>query len=162
MKRKNNILFGYSCTPSCGFYGVDDGGFSIEIDKKGMLVYKTYLFDSIEQTRTIINLSSNTTYRIRKILKKHADIIKKLNTHLDNASDDGVCNQFVFAGKEITAWNIEFTDEAVMAEENPNYYHEFAHNIKQENTVLQIFELVVNELINERIELNVEEINLSV
>ncbi|MGN0604839.1 MAG: hypothetical protein ACI4I2_12765 [Oscillospiraceae bacterium] len=46
-----DVLFGYSCTPSYGYYGKDDGGFSIEIYPDGKLIHKTYIFDGIEKNR---------------------------------------------------------------------------------------------------------------
>lgn len=154
---KDNILFGYSCTPACGFFK-DEGGFSIEIDKNGILIYKTYLFDFIEQTRTTIKLPLKTIYKVHEIMKKKAFIIQQLNTQLDNDSDDGVCNRFIFDGKEIVAWNIEFTNEAWTARKNPSYYQEFETNIKQENEVVKTFKLIAKVLKKNGIVLTLDKI----
>lgn len=44
MRNIEKILFGYYNCPSCGYFGVDDGGFSIDIFPDGKLNYTTYIF----------------------------------------------------------------------------------------------------------------------
>lgn len=163
MKRQKHILFGYSCTPSCGFYGKDDGGFSIEVDTSGILVYKTYLFDFIEQTKRTIVLSSNTTNRIKNILKNNIKTIENFNKQLNNDSYDGSCNRFIFSGKEIISWNIQFTNIWfiwLLAIINLDYYKKHVNNIKQKNAVLHIFKLIANVLESEGIRLTLDKIVL--
>ncbi len=156
MKRQDNILFGYSCTPSYGFYAEDDGGFSVEIDINGVVTYKTYFFDFIEQTRSTIKLSPNTIKRIRNILENHAETIENLNNQLNNGSYDGLCNRFIFSGKEIISWNIQFIHIWLAIIVNPDYYKKYVNEIKQENTVLYIFKLITKVLKHEGIKLTLD------
>lgn len=153
MNKKENILFGYSCTPSCGAYEEDDGGFSIEIDYDGNVVYKTYLFDLIEKTKQAYHLSQETTDKIAQILNKNESIIEKLDNHLDNNSCDGDYNKFILSDKEITAWNISYTDIPLLTITNPKYCKEYFSNIKQENSVIKIFNSIAKELSSEGITL---------
>lgn len=160
MKESEKILFGYSCTPSCGFEGENDGGFSIELDINGILLYKTYLFDFIEQTRSTTQLSAKTVKGITDILERYTKIIARLSPNLNNGSCDGYCNQFIFSGKEIVSWNIQYTNR-LTAVANPVYYIEYGRNIKQENTVLSIFELITEKLKYEGITLALNKVCFS-
>lgn len=149
MNKKRDILFGYSCTPAWGLNGIDPGGFSIEIDRSGLIKYKTYIFDCIEQKERTAQLSLNTIQKINTILENNAAIIKKIKRYLDNGSCDGVCNQFNFAGKVITAYNISLSNEESLLKYNFEYYEVYVKNIKQENIVTSIFNIIVNELQDE-------------
>lgn len=70
-----NVLFGYMCVPTEGLFGEDDGGFSLEVLTNGRLVYKTYIFSEIENTRIesqIITLRSIRNINdFRKAPKEH-------------------------------------------------------------------------------------------
>lgn len=160
MKEPEHILFAYSCTPSCGFSKEDDGGFSVEINSNDILVYKTYLFDCIEQTRITMKLSPLTKKEIERILERNAKAIENLSSRLDNGSDDGCSNRFIFSGKEIVSWNIKFTNERLLAVIAPAYYQKYINSIRQENTVLHIFKLVSKNLKHEGVKLTLDNVVL--
>ena len=112
-KRKNfsEIMFGYMDTPSYGCFGEDDGGFSIAIYPDGRLVYKTYIFDEIEKTIREFKINSNSVERILEVLTTYEKEIYAFDDHIDNGSCDGDGNFFIFNGKRIITWNIEYSDE---------------------------------------------------
>jgi len=140
MEKKTKILFGYSCTPTYGLTGVDDGGFSIEVDENGKCTYKTYWFPNQERTTETVVLSKVTVEKIKTFLKKNEKCIKRIDENLDNKSCDGEFNRFIFAGKEIQALNIE--------------------NAGQEKKVLQLFYSVAEELKGEGIMLSLREVKI--
>ena len=74
----SDILFGYMNTPSFGEEG-DDGGFSIAIYPNGQLIYKTYIFDEIEDTRWEIELDLETVKDISKVLSFYKQEINELD-----------------------------------------------------------------------------------
>lgn len=141
MEKKTKILFGYSCTPTYGLTGVDDGGFSIEVDENGKCTYKTYWFPNQGRTTETFDLPKITVEIIKTILKKNEKCIKRIDENLDNKSCDGEFNRFIFAGKEIQALNIE--------------------NAGQEKKVLQLFYSVAEELKEEGIVLSLQKVKFS-
>lgn len=149
MNKNKDVLFGYLCGPVWGLGGIDPGGFSIEIDKCGLIKYTTYIFDGIEKDAISFQLSLTTIKKINTILDNNSTIIKKIKRNLDNGSCDGVFNQFNFAGKLITAYNISFSDEESLLKYNPDYYKIYVKNIRQENIVVNIFNAIANELQDE-------------
>lgn len=155
MHSKENILFGYSCTPSYGCFGMDDGGFSVEIHSDGSLWHKTYIFDMKEKTKSEHAISEKTIKKINEILNKNSAVIKNFFEHISNGSLDGSCNRFVFLGKEIISWNVDRCDEEEVKERNPQYYNKYISVIKQENLMLDIFEQIVAVLKTEGIDLKI-------
>ena len=149
MEKETNVLFGYSCTPAWGLYGIDPGGFSIELDISGLVRYKTYIFDLILQRQRIVQLSPRTVEKINEILNNNRDNIKKIGKYLDNGSCDGVCNRFNFMGKVITGYNVSFSDEESLSKYNPEYYAARIKNIRQENAVSIIFNSIAIEMQDE-------------
>ena len=63
-----NVIFGYAFTPNEGCYGVDDGGFSVELYEDGAFVHKTYVFDFLEKTRKEYAITSDIVEKIKKAL----------------------------------------------------------------------------------------------
>lgn len=158
MDTKEKILFGYSCTPSCGIEEEDYGGFSFEIDYYGNIVYKTYLFDLIEKTKQTYLLSQETTDKIVQILNNNASIIEKLDNNLNNNSCDGNCNKFIFSDKVITAWNIVDMNILFLMITNPKYCKEYFNNIKQEKNIIKLFNSITKVLSSEHITLTLHNV----
>ena len=145
-RKFNNILFGYITVPSCGTFGEDDGGFSIDIYPDGKLIYKTYIFDKIEKNKIIYALSEETINAIKEILLTYSKDIYFFNEYTDNGSDDGDCNIFIFLGKRVISWNIDYYDENKLKENESKYYKKYINAIIQENIMLEIFEKISNIL----------------
>lgn len=139
---ENVIVFGYACTPSCGFFGKSDGGFSVDITNSGELIYKTYIFDHNEVSRKSYVFPKDAIDKIGQILLTKQEVISTIDSRLDNGSCDGACNRFVIDGKEIISWNISRTDVKELKKRNPSYYQEFKKNVMQENSVLDLFDSV--------------------
>ena len=114
----SDILFGYMITP---FYGADgdDGGFSIVIYPNGKVIYKTYIFSEIEETRREYELDLDTVKNISKGFSFYEQEINKLDDEIDNGSLDGCEYIFIFNGKKIITRNIQYLDEDEMKELDP-------------------------------------------
>ena len=102
-------VFGYSFKPACGCRGKTNGGFFVTVDNKGTLVYKTYLFDTIEQTKTIIQMSEQAFNSLKYALKQYAPTIQELPNRVDRPVYDGDINTFVFNDKSIETANMIHT-----------------------------------------------------
>ncbi len=140
------ILFGYKLAPSYGRFGKDDGGFSIAIYPDGKAIYKTYIFADIDKSQKLYSLSNNAIEKIKVIWDGYKTEIDNFQEHTNNGSCDGDGNFFIFNGKQITTWNIEFADENELKTNNPNYYFEYLSVIKQENMMLLIFSKIIEIL----------------
>lgn len=135
----SNVLFRYMDVPSCGWVGEDDGGFSIDIYPNGDLIYKTYIYDEIEKTRTIFEIDSKSIEQIMKVLATYEQSINQMDEYLDNGSDDGDENIFIINGKKIITWNIEYSDENELKKTNQKYYEKYLSVIRQEKILLEVF-----------------------
>lgn len=160
MKDYSQILFGYLLTPSYGFFGIDDGGFSVAIYPDARLVHKTYVFSQREKTRTEYLLPDEVIYQIRAIMEDYTPEIAVFDEHVSNGSLDGYGNFFVLNGKHIISWNIELNDEEEVRKKNPDYYHEYLPVMQQENTMLFIFYEVIEILEKIGIKLNLHEVEI--
>lgn len=156
-KNYSDILFGYLLTPSYGFFGMSDGGFSVAIYPDGRLVYKTYVFDRREKTRTEYLLPDEVIEQITAVMEEYAPEIADFDEHISNGSLDGDGNFFVFGGKHVISWNIELNDEEEVRKKNPEYYHEYLPVMQQENTMLFIFYEIIEILEKVGIKLNLHE-----
>ena len=156
----SDILFGYMNTPFFGEDG-DDGGFSIAIYPDGKLIYKTYLFGEIEETRREFKLNLETVKDISKGFSFYKQEINELDDEIDNDSLDGCENIFIFNGKKIITRNIQYLDEDEMKEFDPEYYKEYLPVIKQQNMIIEIFAMVSVLLEIQGIDLLLHEVNFN-
>lgn len=150
-------LFGYSNVPACGWYGEDDGGFSIAVHEDGTVIYKTYLFDMLPQTKTVYQVTDGTVSAIKAFLQKRDKTIQAFSSHLDNGTYDGEGNYFVFNGKEIIVWNIHYT--------NPLFFMLMGNYLpaaKQENRLLSLFFKVAKILKRDGIDLSLDQVSFSI
>ena len=156
----SDILFGYMITP---FYGADgdDGGFSIVIYPNGKVIYKTYIFSEIEETRREYELDLDTVKNISKGFSFYEQEINKLDDEIDNGSLDGCEYIFIFNGKKIITRNIQYLDEDEMKEFDPEYYKEYLPVIKQQNMIIEIFAMVSVFLETQGIDLILNEVNFN-
>lgn len=166
MDKKGNdndkdILFGYFCVPSCGWFGEDDGGFSIAIYEDSRLIHKTYIFDCIDKTETEYKISKNSIDAIKILIRKYQNDIDTFDENLDNGSCDGEGNFFIFNGKRIITWNIEYIDENELKIINPDHYEEYLPVVRQENKLLLLFFKIIEVLEKDGIELNLYEVNFN-
>ena len=106
------------------------------------MIYRTYKFDHIEVAKKSYPISPDAVGKIQHILGGDEALIANLNPRLDNGSCDGCCNRFVFNGKEIISWNISKSDIEELKKRNHPYYREFKENVEQENSVLELFDLI--------------------
>ena len=155
----DNVLFGYMCVPTEGLFGEDDGGFSLEVLTNGRLVYKTYIFSEIENTRIESQISPSALYEISMILEKHQKNIKSFKKILNNGSCDGYGNYFIFFGKQYITWNISFKNEIATKILNPIFYKRYKSVIRQENQLLRIFADIAAVLGQQGIHLKIEEVS---
>ena len=158
---ESEILFGYMNTPSYGCFGEDDGGFSIDIYPDGKLIYKTYIFDMIEKTKRELKLDFESIENIVTVLSTYEKDIATFDEHIDNGSCDGNGNFFIFNGKRIITWNIEYFDEDEIKKLNPKYYEEYLPMIKQQNLMIEIFARVSEILKKQGINLRIYEVNFN-
>ena len=161
MRNIEKILFGYYNCPSCGYFGVDDGGFSIDIFPDGKLNYTTYIFDKKEKTRQEYMLSVKTIDKIKKVLDENKAVIESFDEHTDNGSCDGNGHFFVFYGKEFITWNIEYHDEDELRKSNQPYYNEYINVIRQENKMIIIFSKITEILEDEGMYLNLHTVSFN-
>lgn len=151
-----NILFGYSCTPACGFIGEDDGGFSIAVYKDGRLIYKTYIYSNIDKTEIEYKISESSIAAIKKIMKKNRMIIDVLDEFIDNGTCDGSCNCFVFNGTQVTTWNIEPYESIIM------YSLKYRSVYYQERKIRSLFFKISKILRSEGVNLNLYDVSFTV
>ena len=151
----SNILFGYMNVPSFGLFEEDYGGFSIDIYTDGKLIYKTYIFEEIEKTKTEYSLPAKIISAIKKVISDYSEYIYAFNEHTDNGSEDGEGNFFIFAGKRVITWNIDYCNENDFIKNNPEYYKKYIQAIKQENLMLIIFEKISEILKTQGIDLKI-------
>lgn len=159
-KDYSEILFGYLLTPSYGFFGMSDGGFSMAIYQDGRLVHKTYIFDQREKTREEYLLPDEVIEQIKAVMKEYASEIADFEEHISNGFLDGDGNFFVFGGKHVISWNIELNDEEEVRKKNPEYYREYLSVMQQENTMLFIFYEIIEILEKIGIKLNLHEVEI--
>ena len=160
-KDYSGIIFGYMDTPSYGCFGEDDGGFSVSIYPDGRLIYKTYIFDEIEKTKTEIRLLDGIVDEIKAVLEENQNDIDGFDYHIDNCSCDGDGNFFIFNGKRIITWNIDYCDEDELKKINPDYYKEYLPVVKQQNKMIIIFAKISEILEKQGIDLKIYEVNFS-
>ncbi len=156
-----DILFGYSCVPSCGFYGEDDGGFSVAVYADGRLVHKTYIFYDIDKTTAEYKISDTSVSKIKKLMEKYQTDIDAFDEHLNNGSCDGSGNFFVFNGKQIITWNITCVGKGELWK---IYRHDLNKHLsveKQETGIIFLFVAVTKILKSDGVTLDLHEVNFS-
>ena len=157
-KNCSDILFGYFNGPACGFFGMDDGGFSVDVYESGKVIYKTYIFDQTVKTETEYKISKDAVIAIRSLMEKYQTNIDSFDDNIDNGSCDGSANFFIFGGKRIITWNIEYYDENELKKKNPSYYKGYLSAIRQENQILLIFNAVTEILKSSGINLDLSKV----
>ena len=157
---ENNVIFGYAFTPNEGCFGIDDGGFSVELYEDGTFVYKTYIFDLQEKTRNEYMIAAENVEKIKKFLIEILVDLENFPNHIGNGSCDGYCSTFSILGKEITDYIIEDTDIDEIKTENPKYYEEYKEVIDWESFLLYVLAMVSAYLFNENIELSIEDVKI--
>lgn len=156
-KDSGDILFGYSNVPACGDYEEEDGGFSIAVYEDGTVIHKTYLFPEITKTETAYKVTEGSVNAIKTLLKKRQKIIQAFSSHLDNGTYDGEGNYFIFNGKEVITWNIQYT--------NPLFFLLRGKDLpvaKQENRLLALFFTVAKILRRDGIDLALDQVSFSI
>lgn len=123
----------------------DDDGFSITIYSNGNLLYREFETESIEVKFKEFTLPYNTIKQVYKRIKETN--IEEVPESLDNGSNDGNSNRFVFYNrKKILAWNI--IDEEYKPERlDKDYLKEYGENYYYECQVIKIFNAIVDELL---------------
>ena len=160
-KNHKDILFGYFNGPSCGFFGMDDGGFSVDVYENGKVIYKTYIFAQTVKTETEYKISKDAVAAIRSLMEDHQTDIDSFDENIDNGSCDGSGNFFIFNGKEIITWNIDHSDEDELKQNNLSYYNRYLSAIRQENKILLIFDKAVKILKSSGINLSLENVSFN-
>ncbi len=153
------ILFGYLCTPACGWQGKDDGGFSVAVYADGRLVHKTYIFCDIDKTTTEYKISDVSVSKIKALLEKYQADIDAFDEHLNNGSCDGEGNFFVFHGKEIITWNIRHVSVWKLRMFNRDYYKEYLPVVRQENKILLLFFAAAKILKKDGVRLSLDKVS---
>lgn len=139
-----DILFGYYMTPSWGYFGKSDGGFSVEIYANRQIIYKTYIFDRREKTRDDFLLSEAAINKIKKLYKDNQNEIINLDEFYDNNVLDGVGYFFTFCEKKIITWDIYCVDE-----KNHNMQYkdtDYLDKIQKQKFILYMFKNIVKIL----------------
>lgn len=156
-KEKSKIIFGYMNTLAYGRYGEDDG-FSVFVYPDGKLVYKTYIFSEVEKTKTELKLSDDIVKEIIAVLEENERDINDFDNDIRNGSWDGGCNKFIFSGKEILTWNIEYHNEDELQKRSPDYYKRYLKVIRQQNKILILFSKLSYILEKQGIDLRIYEV----
>ena len=148
------ILFGYSYLPLYGRSG-DDGGFSIVVYRDGRLIHKTYIFSEIDNTTTEYQISEDSIFAIKALMQQERETIGTFDNCRNSC--DGSENSFIFDGKQIIIWNIDYTNPSLLAscEEKSRLI------LKQHNKILSLFFKVTKILQNDGIDLDIHEVNFT-
>lgn len=151
-----DVLFGYWCVPSYGYFGKGDGGFSVKVYADGRIVHNTYIFSRIVKTETEYKISKDSVAAIETLMEEYQTDIDSFDEHLDNGSCDGMGNFFIFNGKQIITWNIDlgYADEDELKKNNPSYYEKYLPVVKQENGILLLFSKITKILKKNGVNLN--------
>lgn len=161
-KYYRDIMFGYMHSPEFNFVG-EDGGFSIAIYPDGRFIHKTYITDFIddfEKTKKEIMLSEELVREISIVLHEYENEIAGFRRNLDNGSEkeNGNGYYFVFNGKRVFTWNIEYRDEEQLKKEKPEHYRNDLSVIRQENVMINIFQKISQLLRRAGIDLNLSSV----
>lgn len=149
-----DIVFSYQLGPVSGKEG-DDGGFSIQIYGNGKLKVCTYKFYETINSIQVFKMSRKEVGMVYRIIRKYREELKEVPMRLDNGSQDGEINEFVFFGYEqIVAWNIKTTVPQAVMIKNHTYYQEYKENMKYENVVLKVFREICKYLKKQEIYLD--------
>ena len=153
---KDMKIFSYRTEPLNGMEG-DDGGFSIELYGNGNLRYCVYrLFDDIRLLQ-MFKVSKEAVYDIYGIIEKARKRLEQVPQKLDNGSEDGMLNEFLFSDFSwVTAVNIQEVFVKGMILTNYQYYQQYKENMKHENTVLGVFEEICKVLKSAGVELSLD------
>lgn len=151
-----DILFSYYMTPSYGFFGKSDGGFSVEIYSNRQIIYKTYVFDEIEKTRNNYLLSQAAIENIKKLYKDNQNEILSLDESYDNDILDGVGYFFTFCNKKIITWDIDSVNEKYIKKiYNKQYIDDtYVNNLEKQRFILYMFKKITKILKIEGFTLN--------
>jgi hypothetical protein len=159
-KRKNkykDVLFGYCNEPTYGLKG-EFVGHSFIIYNNGIGLYTTYITGIGKDKEEIFEISQEAVKKIESILNQYKNDIDTLETNLYNGSCDGSFNVFIFNGKKIETLNINYVDEEKVKRDNPKYYEGYKDVILQENKIMDIFTEICEILEEEKIKLNLHEV----
>ena len=135
-------LFGFRTRPTYGMIDNDNGGFSISISNNGILEYKKYNIIQHTKGEVTKQLSTNSINEIIDILSIFQSELNKIPSTLDNNSDDGQLQQFIFNTKEINILNLNTT--------NGNSFEKLIYNVfksicnilkKNENIELSLLDI---------------------
>ena len=139
---KKEVIFGYECFPACIEAEGEDDGFSFLILYDGENICKRYKCNGKVKSISKYKVSKKVIDRIEKTITAYNVEINTLDEDIDNGSYDGCGNKFVFYDKEILTWNIEYHDEKKVQRKNPQYYNKYEKSMRQENTLLLIFDQI--------------------
>ena len=153
---KDMKIFSYRTEPLNGMEG-DDGGFSIELYGNGNLRYCVYrLFDDIRLLQ-MFKVSREAVYDIYGIIEKARKRLERVPQKLDNGSEDGMLNEFLFSDFSwVTAVNIQEVFVKGMILTNYQYYQQYKENMKHENTVLGVFKEICKVLKSAGVEISLD------
>ena len=157
---KKEVLFGYKYFPSYIEAEDEDDGFSILILNDGKVVCKRYICNGKVRSISKYKVSKKTIDHIEKIITAYSEEINTFDEHIDNGSFDGYGNKFLFYDKEILTWNIEYCDEKKVQSKNPQYYNKYERVIRQENTLLLIFDQIRKALRRQGVFLKTDNIKI--
>ena len=150
------MLFGYRKYPSSGYYGEDDGGYSIDIFSDGIVEIKSYIFSNQEKSCDIYTIDKKSIQNIRDIINLQQLEIDEIPNILDNGSCDGEGYSFTFKDKRIECWNIAYYDIEEVKKQNIEYFNEYQENMKYENMIIDIFSRIIKVLIPSCIKLDIQ------
>lgn len=143
-----SIILGYRIS-GCWGYELDPGGWSFVSYRKGTVRFKTYLLNGKVTSSSQIKLPVSVMDEIYQVLQQKWNIIERLPAETNNHSCDGSYHSFNFLGKKISSLNISrYPEEKIKEAESQGLMDaEYAKTMRNENTVLDIFEMVVPILV---------------
>lgn len=120
------------------------GGTSIAVYSNGDVVKCEYDFGDDEPIeRIVLTTIPELAKSVAEIIARHADKLKSIPDSLDNGTLDAPGGYFTFGKKNITAWCIQRTNRDDV---RSSYYEAYKDNIAYENTVLDIYDEIAEEI----------------
>jgi transcription elongation factor Elf1 len=144
---KSDILFEYKSTPSFGVYGMS-GGESIVVYSDGSIVHRDFIFGQKEPSaEDKLAFIPEVAVFIEKVLVAHKEDFMKIPDELNNGTLDGSYDCFQFGKKTVSSWTIQRSNLLEMKQRNSEYYIQYKENMVHENMVLDIYNEIIDILI---------------
>lgn len=138
-------IFEYAVSSAWGCLG-EYGGSTFTLYKSGTMMLTKHLFglENIPFYKVKIKADMSLVSEIQEAISAHKNEIQRIPDNLNNGSCDGAYYYFAFERKRISALNICRCDPDEVNARNPSYYEEYQGNLKCENMVMDLFDIMID------------------